>query len=264
MTALPMLDPLFHWPLLTGLVLALTLPALGAMLLLRDEWLAALGLSHLAAAGSLLAIALGLPGLLGGLAIALVGGATKTILKGQGNLIYAVMLLLGWSGLLLIAANSHAGSAMGQAMIEGQLYFAGTLELASVVVLAIGLAILMPWWGPRLLRAHYFPDDDRANQRPAWRWHLGFDLSVASAIAVSVYSLGVMASFALLLMPAWIAFQIAPNWRWTLILSTLLGVSGYLIGFALSLSLDQPFGPIQVLVLLAMAAAIRLLVRHYF
>ena len=35
------LDPLFRLPFLTGLALACVLPALGALLMLREEWLAA-------------------------------------------------------------------------------------------------------------------------------------------------------------------------------------------------------------------------------
>jgi zinc/manganese transport system permease protein len=50
------LDPIFRLALLDGLLLALVLPLLGAALLLRDEWLAALGFANLAAAGALGAI----------------------------------------------------------------------------------------------------------------------------------------------------------------------------------------------------------------
>ena len=38
-----LLDPIFRLPLAVGLVLAAVLPLLGALLMLRDEWLAALG-----------------------------------------------------------------------------------------------------------------------------------------------------------------------------------------------------------------------------
>jgi len=44
-------DPLFRAALFTGLVLSVVLPLLGVYLHLRREWLATLGLSHVAAAG---------------------------------------------------------------------------------------------------------------------------------------------------------------------------------------------------------------------
>ncbi|MBA1146282.1 ABC transporter, partial [Ectothiorhodospiraceae bacterium WFHF3C12] len=46
-----LLDPLFRVPLAAGLLLAAALPPLGALLRLRGEWLAALGLAHVSAAG---------------------------------------------------------------------------------------------------------------------------------------------------------------------------------------------------------------------
>ena len=46
-----MWSDLFLLPFLTGLCLALILPALGCFLRLRDEWLAALAYAHVAAAG---------------------------------------------------------------------------------------------------------------------------------------------------------------------------------------------------------------------
>ena len=54
---------LFLMPFLTGLGLALLLPVLGCFLRLRDEWLAALAYAHVAAAGALLALDVGVRGL---------------------------------------------------------------------------------------------------------------------------------------------------------------------------------------------------------
>jgi zinc transport system permease protein len=58
----------------------------------------------------------------------------------------------------------------------------------------------------------------------------------------------------LVFVPAWIAFRFAPSWRWTLIISAVIGIGGYLVAFLLALSLDQPFGPALVAVLVAMTA----------
>jgi zinc transport system permease protein len=64
-----------------------------------------------------------------------------------------------------------------------------------------------------------------------------------------------MAAFALVLVPAWIAFRIAIGWGRTLAWSVLIGLLAYLVGFAVALLLDQPFGPTLVTVLLAFALA---------
>jgi zinc transport system permease protein len=60
-----LIAPLFRLPLLVGAVLAVLLPLLGLLLRLRNEWLAALGLAHLAAASGLSGLAVGIPAFLG-------------------------------------------------------------------------------------------------------------------------------------------------------------------------------------------------------
>jgi zinc transport system permease protein len=151
------------------------------------------------------------------------------------------------------------GDALGHALVDGQLYFARAAELAAALLLAALTSLALPWLGPRLLRARIFPRHDRANRLPAWRWHLGFDLLAALGVAVGTATLGLMGAFALVLVPAWIAFRLASGWGWALALGLLLGVGSYLAAFALALGLDQPFGPVLVAVLLVLAglAALR-------
>jgi zinc transport system permease protein len=247
-------DPLFRVPFMTGLLLAAVLPLLGTLLMLREEWLAALGLAHLAAASALLGLAAGVHAVIGGTAGALLGGAAKTALRVRGNAAYAFMILIGWAAMLLVAANAAVGDSLGQAMFDGQLYFAATLDLGATLILATLTAALLPWLSGRLLRARFFPRFEQANALPAWRWHLCVDLLAAAAMAVGTATLGLMGAFALVFVPAWIAFRFAPGWRWTLISSSVIGIGGYLAAFLLALPLDQPFGPVLVGVLVVVAA----------
>lgn len=250
-------DPLFRIPFLAGLLAAAVLSLLGAFLRLREEWLAALGLAHLAAAGALAGMAAALP-VMAGSAIAGIGAASaKALLGSRGNTAYAVMILLGWSLTLLLAANSPLGESLAHALVDGQLYFAGVREVMGLLVLAVATVLTLPWLGRRLLRARFFPLYERANALPAWRWHLGFDLLVALGIALGTATMGLMAAFACAFVPAWLAFRLAGSWRQTLILAPVLGVLAYVSAFLLALGLDQPFGPVMVAALLLEAALIR-------
>ena len=242
-------DPLFRLPLLVGAVLAVLLPVLGVLLRLRNEWLAALGLAHLAAASGLGGLAVGIPAVLGAPLGALVGALIKTLLGGRGNTAYALMILAGWSATMLIAANTVLGSAIGHALTEGQLFLAGRVQLMAALVLATVAALALPWLLPRLVRARLFPRQERANRLPAWRWHLSFDLLVALAMAVGTGTVGLMAAFALAFVPPWLAFRLAPTWSLTLGFSVAAGLAAYLLAFALALYLDQPLGPTLVAVL---------------
>jgi zinc transport system permease protein len=257
----PLLDPIFLLPFAVGLLLAAVLPLLGALLVLRDEWLAALGYAHLAAAGALLGLAGGLSAVAGGLVAAAGGavakgvGSTGSTGSTGGNAVYAFMILGGWAALLLIAANTAVGEQLGHALMEGQLYFAGPPDLAAAASLALAVALALPVLLPRLLRARLLPQQDAANRRPVRRWHTAFDLLAAAGMAVGTASMGVMAAFALVLLPAWLAFRLAPSWRLALWQASAFAVLAYLGAFAGALVLDQPFGPVLVAVLLAAVAA---------
>jgi zinc transport system permease protein len=243
-------DPLFRLPLAAGVLVALVLPPIGLLLRLRGEWLAALGLAHLAAASALAGLAVGIPAVLGGPLGALAGALAKGFGRVRGNTAYAYMILIGWMLTLLIAANTPLGAAMGHALLDGQLYLAGPIQLAAAAVLALIAVTALPWLTPHLVRARFFPRHETANRKPAWRWHLGFDLLVALGMAVATATVGLMGAFALVLVPAWAAFRLAAGWRLALVISIGLGALGYLLAFALALALDQPFGPVLVGVLL--------------
>lgn len=246
-------DPLFRLPFLTGLGFAVVLPLLGAYLRLREEWLAALGLAQVAAAGGVLSLFAGLPALAAALLAAGIAAGIKGWMQRPGNDTYAVMILLGWSATLLLAANSPHGEELSHALMDGQLYFTGKSHLLSAGVLAAAVLILLPWLSPRLLTARFFPDHFSTNGLPGWRYHLGFDLLAAFGLALATAAIGVMAAFALVFIPPWLAFAFASGWRFGLLAAALLGMLAYLAAFALAVSLDQPFGPVLVAVLLLLA-----------
>lgn len=251
-----LVDPLFRLPLFTGAILALLLPLVGVYLRLREEWLAALGLAQLAGAGAMAGVAMGMPLLAGSALGAGLGAGGKSLTRGLGNDAYAAMMLMGWSVMLLLAANSHHGEELGHALSAGQLYFSGPTHAWTATGLLLACALALPWLSPRLLRARFFPDHFRANGVPEWRFHFLFDLLCAAAVAVATASIGLMATFALVFLPPWLAFRHAPSWRWTLALAAGFGLMTYATAFTLALWWDQPFGPMWVTVVLTGAGLV--------
>jgi zinc transport system permease protein len=251
---------LFVLPFLAGLAVALLLPLVGNLLRLRDEWLATLGFAHLAAATALAGMAIALPPIWGAPLGALAGAGLKHCAGGRGHSAYGLMILAGWSAGLLVAANTALGGALAHALTDGQLYFAGWREFgADFGVLALALPALR-WLTPRLVAARLFPEREIANRLPAWRWHLGFDLLAALAIAAATATVGLMAAFALVFVPSWLAFHHAADWRGANRLAAAIGVGAYALAFALALAFDQPFGPVLAAVLVAACGAVA--VRH--
>ena len=248
----------FLTPFLTGLGLAVLLPLLGCYLRLRDEWLAALAYSHVAAAGALLAAVVGLPPALGGVGAAGLAGAGKRLFAGRlsGGASYAVLLLGGWAVSVLLAANQPLAERLGHALFDGQLFFASTAELA-VVGLAVPVALLLLWRLSRhLLLAHTYPDFFRIRGLRAWPTQTGFDLLAALALALATMNLGVMGAFALVFIPPWLAFRRAANWQRGLRRALSIGVVAYVAAFALALALDQPFGPVLAILLVLLGLVV--------
>lgn len=246
-----MSSELFLMPFLTGLVCAIVLPLLGCYLRLRDEWLAALAYSHIAAAGALLALLVGVPPVLGGLSMAALAGAGRRLFArrlsgGAGD---ALLLLGGWSGAVLLAANAPMAERLGHALFDGQLYFASSQELWPLAIGGAVALLALRALSSRLLLARVYPDLFRLRGLPAWPIQVGFDLLAALGLALATMSLGVMGAFALVFIPPWLAFRRAANWRSGLRWALAIGVLAYVSAFALALGLDQPFGPVLALLL---------------
>jgi len=253
-----MWNEIFLIPFLTGLGLAVLLPLLGCYLRLRDEWLAALAYSHVAAAGALLALVVGATPALGGIAAAGLAGAGKRFFARRlaGGASYAMLLLGGWASAVLLAANHPMAERLGHALFDGQLYFSGSEQLWLVFGAGLLALLVLRILSRHLLLAHVYPDFFRVRGLRAWPIQGGFDLLAALALALATMSMGVMGAFALVFVPPWLAFRRARNWRSGLLLALLLGVASYVAAFLLALALDQPFGPVLAILLIAVGLVI--------
>lgn len=259
----------FWQPLLGGLAFAVLLPLLGCYLRLRGEWLAAFAYAQIAAAGALVAMAFNLPLLAGGGMAALLAavgkrlGGTSARAQQQQAAAYPILLLLGWGLSVLLVSNLPMAERLGHALFDGQLYLTDGSHLLVGTIWAILALWLLRWLSRRILLAQVFPDHFRTSGQAQWPTQLGFDLLTAISLALATMMLGVMAAFALIFIPPWLAFRHAGSWRRGLMLALTVSISTYLFGFLLALPLDQPFGPVLALVLVAVAAVSPLFRRRW-
>jgi zinc transport system permease protein len=244
-------DPLFLVPFVNGLLLALLLPVIGTYARMRGELLASLGVAQVAAAGIGLAAFLGLSVALGPL-VAILAAATVKALTGRtaGNDAYALMILAGWCAALLLAANTTRGDELARALLEGQIYFTTGVHLWTLALIVAAAAGVGPWLSARVLVGSLFPDYFIANGVRNPKHALLFDALLATSLALAATVVGVMGAFALVVVPPWVAFRLAAGWRSTLWLAGAVGFVAYVASFGLAVVLDQPYGPVLVLVLL--------------
>lgn len=243
-----LLEPMFRLPFLTGLLLALSLPQLGLLLRLRHEWLAALGFAHLAGAGGALGAMLGLAVLPAALGLAVAGVLARALVAGRGNDFHAMMILAGWSVMIIVMAVSQHAHGLERLLVDGQLYFTHRGHLVAAGLLFAGLLLALPSLMPHVLRAELFP-----GQFPDGPRALAFQLLVAAGVALAAMVTGVMTAFALLFVPAWAAWRLAGSWRAARWLASGLALFCYLLAFIGALLLDMPFGPMLVMTLVLVA-----------
>src|SRR5690242_13925383 len=246
-------DPMFRWPLLTGLIFAALLPILGMYLRLREEWLAALAFAQVAAAGSLGGAIVGLPPQAGALTCACAASACKGWIAKTGNNGYALLMITGWAAAILMLANVPIAEHLGHALFDGQLYFTGITHLAFAGAFLVVAVVAMSWLSRKLLLERMFPDFFRASGLSARKFHVIFDLLIAAGLGLATASIGVMGAFGLVFVPSMIAYRLGPSWRGALWLSLALSLVAYGIAFVLAFTIDQPFGPMLVFVLAGFA-----------
>ena len=246
--------PMFRIPFFTGLCLAGALALVGAFLRMRNEWLAALGLAQIAAAGGMASVLLNVPVLVGAFGAAGLVMALRAALPRVGNSHHALLILVGWSGTLLMGSYVDHGQRIGDSLLRGQLYFTHTGHLAGAAALLAVVLLAYKGLSPRLLTARFFPDYHRANRIPIWPWHLLFALLTVAAAVLGTIAMGAFPAFALLFVPAWVGFVLVDGWFRSVLASVIIGVTAYVAAFALAMVIDLPFGPVLVGLLVLVAS----------
>ncbi|MFO7955111.1 MAG: ABC transporter [Thioalkalivibrio sp.] len=244
-------------PFITGLLATGVLALAGPGLFLRGSVWQALALGQWAAVGGVLASILHGPVM----PVALLLGATVMALLQRttdGERLPLAAFLAGLATVTLLAANFSQASLAAAAWAEGQLYFAGPLELSAVAALAVASILLGPGLY-RVWRHAQLAPDIPASPAPGHWQRLAETGWLVVAIVLGSVVLGLPGALAGLLLPAWGAAYLAHDMRGLFLWAQTLALVGFLIAWSLSLPLDQPFAPVLVLTHTALALGARLM-----
>jgi zinc/manganese transport system permease protein len=221
-----------------ALVIATHVP-LGAQVLARGIVFIDLAIAQIAGCGVLLADALGFEPegaavQVAALASALLGALLLTWTEKrwpevQEAIIGVVFVMAATAGVLFLASNVH-GSEHLRDLLVGQILWVRPATLAMVAI--VYAVILFVWlsWQDRIGRA-------------------GFYLLFACVVTISVQLVGVYLVFASLIVPPLATRRLVHR---RLATAWALGLAGYVVGIALSVTLDWPTGPLIVWALAAL------------
>ncbi|MCG5514944.1 MULTISPECIES: ABC transporter [unclassified Ectothiorhodospira] len=233
-------------PFVAGLLVTFALAMAGVGLFLRGSVWQALALGQWAAVGGVLASVMHWPVLPVALGL---GAGLMALLKRSRDKerLPLAAFLAGLAVITLLAANFAQASLAAAAWAEGQLYFAGAMELQASAALGVASLLL----GPGLYRvwrnAQLLPDVSAAPPPSAWlRWTETAWL--VATIVLGSMVLGLPAALASLLLPAWGAAYLVRDLRGFVLWTQGMAITGFLMAWSVSLPLDQPFAPMLVLV----------------
>lgn len=241
-----------------GLVLSGGLAALGVMLRLREETLAAFSYAHVAVLGAMLAALLGWPLLVGAWGLAVLLAVASAMILGtagkgtsSGDLL---ILLIAWSLGLLLADNHPEARLLSASAIEGQLLLVGWSALPAY--LGVGLLgwlllalvarewlakVLLPWRRHGLARGYML--------------EVTREVAVVALLAVGALAMGVYVTLALVLVPAWVGWRWASSLRQAMLTAASLGICSHILAFSLSLGFDQVYSAVLIVTLAVLALA---------
>ncbi|GHO51565.1 metal ABC transporter permease [Ktedonobacter robiniae] len=235
--------------LLAGTLLSIVAGLVGYFVVLRHQAFAGESLSDVAFTGALGGAALGINPILSliitTVVVALAMGGFGERLRGRDVAIGTVLswvLGLGVFFLSLFTAHmSGTGTGFsGVTVLFGNILGVSTDQLRTIVLVSGGVMVLLLLFARPLLFASLDPDVAAAHGVPVRALGLGFMVLLAITVSEATLSVGALLVFALLLLPAAIAYQVVSRPLAALGLAAILAVACTWVGIAIGFYTGYP------------------------
>ncbi|MFN3647017.1 MAG: metal ABC transporter permease [Gemmobacter sp.] len=241
-----MLDDFLTRAALAGVGTAVAAGPLGSFVVWRRMAYFGDATSHAAILGVALALAIGLPVVVGTTLVALAMAGTVASLAGRGWAMDTTLGVLAHSALafgLVAVSFLHGVRTDLSAWLFGDILAVGRGDLAFIWGGALAVAGLLAWRWQALLTATLSEDLAHAAGIDPDRERLVLTLALALVVAVAIKVVGALLIAALLLIPAAAARTLARTPETMALGATAVGALATLAGLALSVRQDTPAGP---------------------
>jgi zinc transport system permease protein len=233
------------------LIGAVSLPVVGVFIVGLDIIAVRFAMMHVALLGIAVGLLTGLdPVLCGLLACGLAGAGVAPLARRPTGLTGAMGLMMTFAiaGALLVLSVSGVNATGAFALLWGSILATRTVDLVVLAVLAVVVHGL--FWRKRRKLGLVLFDRELALCSGVNADRLVLVLLVVTAVAIgaAIRLTGALLVDALTLLPALGARNLGRSLRSMVIWSIVLGLLGNALGFVVALALDQPLGPVLVLV----------------
>jgi len=228
----------FQYALLGGMISALATSCVGLFLVLRREAMIGDGIAHTAFGGIALGLLLGIHPLITALLVSILAVFGISYMRKKGlaksDAAIAVMLSLGFSSGLIIISIAGGFNVEIFSYLFGSILTINQTDLIIVTLLGIASICFFGIFYKELLAITFDEESAKITGIPVNFFSLGFNLLVASTIALSIKVIGIILVVALMVLPGLAALQLKRSFKGTMIATVGFSIMSVVIGIFLS------------------------------
>ncbi len=241
----------FQFALIGGIIAALVTSWVGLFLILRKEAMIGDGIAHTAFGGIALGLFLGIEPLYTALLVSIfsVMGISYMRRKGLDNsdAAIAVMLAVGFSTGLIIISLAGGFNVELFSYLFGSILTIDQFDLMIVSILGIFTLLFLGFFYKELLSITFDEESSRLMGIPVNTLTFGFNILVATTIALSIKVIGIILVVALMVLPGLSALQFKRSFKVTMIITIAIGILSVVTGIFLSAIYDVATAGVIVL-----------------
>jgi len=228
----------FQYALLGGMIAALATSWVGLFLVLRREAMIGDGIAHTAFGGIALGLLLGIHPLITALLVSILAVFGISYMRKKGlaksDAAIAVMLSLGFSSGLIIISIAGGFNVEIFSYLFGSILTIDQTDLIIVSVLGVASLCFFGIFYKELLAITFDEESAKVTGIPVNFFSFGFNLLVASTIALSIKVIGVILVVALMVLPGLAALQLKRSFKGTMLTTVVFSIISVIIGIFLS------------------------------
>jgi zinc transport system permease protein len=228
----------FQFALIGGIIAALIASWIGLYLILRKEAMIGDGIAHTAFGGIALGLFLGIEPLITALIVSIISVMSITYMRRKGlatsDSAIAVMLAVGFSIGLIIISLAGGFNVELFSYLFGSILTIDYFDLLIVSILGFFTVVFLGLFHKELLSITFDEESSRLMGIPVNIFTIGFNLLVATTIALSIKVIGIILVVALMVLPGLSALQLNRSFKLTTIITITIGILSVIIGIFLS------------------------------